>query len=211
MDLIRIRALFQEAAQFADRGDYEESAEAYERVAVALRAPGSSEESAEVAQLLRSTCFNLAQVLNKRGEFQKALTYVEEGLNLSPTDLGRAIGQSAKGEALYGLGQVEKALTAFRDAVLAHPIVGPLNSADSMTRLASDECLGLAEEWVELVVKSFGSELKPQSWAVVDTIRGRIAAHQGDYATARAQFESALRADPDCSDAKLQLRLLPIR
>lgn len=206
-----MQAMFRQAAQLAERGDYPDSIDTYERLAGVLRAAGSPVPSPELTQLLRSVCFNLAQVLNKRGKFQKALACADEGLRFLPTDVGRAIALSARGEALYGLGQPEEAIVAFREAVLAHPIIGRLNSADSMTRLGSDQLIALAEQWVEHVVNSFGSELKAQWWSEVDTIRGRIAAQRGDYATARVQFEAALRADPNCTDAKFQLRLLPVR
>jgi tetratricopeptide (TPR) repeat protein len=208
LDLPAIQSQFWEASQLANRGDYRESAKIYELLATTMRSPGSPIQPSDLQRLLRSVCFNLAQVLNKMGEYKKALDYVQEGLNLEPTDVGRAIALSARGEALYGIGRIEEATLAFREASLAHPIVGRLNSADSMARLGSSQLLVLAEQWVEHVVKSFARNLSPQLWSEVDTIRGRIAAYHGDYPTAKLYFESALRADPASSDAKLQLSLL---
>jgi tetratricopeptide (TPR) repeat protein len=209
VDLNWIQTQLREAAQFTSLGGYRDSADGYERAAAALRSPDSRVQSSVKSQLLRSVCFNLAQVLNKCGEFDRALGNAEEGLRLSPTGFGRAIGLSAQGEALYGLGQRERALATFRQAVVAHPIVGRLNSADSMVRLGRGELLAVAEQWVEEVAKAFERELTAEWLSEVHTIRGRIAVRRGDYATARALFETALRIYPECADAKLQLRWLP--
>ena len=208
MELIDIQSQFREASQLALRGDYREAANIYELLVTTMRSAGSPVQASDLQQLLRSACFNLAQVLNRLGEFKKALEYAQEGLGLAPTEVGRAIALSAKGEALYGLGRIDEATVAFREASLAHPITGRLNSADSMARLGSRQLLVIAEQWVEDVVKSFADRLRPQLWCEVETIRGRIAAHHGDYETAKLHFEGALRADPTSADAKVQLSLL---
>lgn len=212
MDLktIQIQMLLEKAMRFAERGEYREAAEAYERVAAEARSPTYQPTSLDVPKLLRSVYFNLAQVLNNLREFRKALSFVEEGLGLSPTEVGRAIGLSAKGEALCGLGRVDEGMTAFREAVQAHPIIGGLNSADSMARLGSNDFLVLAEQWVEDVLVSFGNQLDPPRRSEVCTIRGKIAAKRSDYAKARAQFERALEVDPQCAEAKLHLSRLPL-
>ncbi len=193
-----LQSLFNQAAQSAERGQYQEAANSYVAFLDAVQGP----------QDVRSAAFNLAQVFNKLGDFSQALRYVELGLSHSPTEFGRAIALAAKGEALCGLGRTAEGKAAFNDAARAHPIVGRLNSADSMTRLETEEFWRQAEEWVDLVLASFGAQLDEQLRAEAVVITGKIAARRGNLDQARAQFEKALAEYPGFEAAKLQLRLL---
>lgn len=203
-----LQSLFNQAAQSAERGQYREAANSYVTFLDAVQGPRSPAPSAQRPQLVRSAAFNLAQVYNKIGDFSQALRYVELGLSHSPTEFGRAIALAAKGEALCGLGRTADGQAAFNEAASAHPVVGRLNSADSMTRLGAEGFWRQAEEWVGLVLASFGPQLDGQRRAEVSVILGKVAARRGDIGQARAQFEKALTEYPDFEDAKLQLRLL---
>jgi hypothetical protein len=103
---------------------------------------------------------------------------------------------------------VAEGLNAFQEAVRAHPIVGRLNAADSMTRLDSDEHLSRSEQWLEDVENSFARQLTTQWKCEVLTIRGKIATRRRDYIAAREQYEGALRLDPGYQDARFQLQAL---
>ncbi len=203
---------FERASKLAEQGDYEESVKSYRTFLDAVQGPRSEVPSAQQPQVVRSAAFNLAQVLNKLGDYENALRYVELGLACSPTAFGRAIACSAKGEALCGLGRDAEGQAAFDDAMQAHPVVGRLNSADSMTRLGSDRFLRQAEELVAHVERASGHALDRHLRAESLTILGKVAAKRGDHAGARGYFEKVLREYADasngCADARLQLRLL---
>ncbi|MBS1876646.1 MAG: hypothetical protein JSU00_25755 [Acidobacteria bacterium] len=192
MDRSTLPRLFERAADFAASGQYREAKDAYERAATGARSADSPLQSSELQQFLRSVDFSLAQVLNRLKDFQGALAAVDEGLSLSPTDLGRAIGLSAKGEALCSLSHPAEGLAAFAETVLAHPVAGRLNAADSMTGMGAEERVGRAEQWVEDVENSFGWQLSTQGKREVLTTRGKIAGKRRDYSAARRQFEVAL-------------------
>jgi len=159
------------AVQLAENGQYHEAAEIYQSLLDFAQSPAGGGGS---PQLVRSIAFNLAQVLNKSGNYQKALELTELGLSLSPSNVGRAIGQAARGEALCGLGRIEEAKAAFQEAASAHPIIGRLNSADSMSRVGGDDLCDLAEQWVTTVVGSYGNHLNDQLRAEVDAILSQV-------------------------------------
>jgi tetratricopeptide (TPR) repeat protein len=166
-----LQAMFNRAVQLAERGEYRQAAEIYESLLEFVE--GSP-------QVVRSIAFNLAQVLNKTGDYQRALELTEMGLSLSPTDVGIAIGQAARGEALCGLKRFEDGKAAFQQAAKAHPIIGRLNSADSMTRVGGEEYLDLAEQWVTKVTGDFGHMLNESLRAEVHTILSQISEKRGD-------------------------------
>lgn len=174
-----ILALFERASAHAERGEYRESAQAYETFLEQVQGPRSPIPVQQRPQLVRSAAFNFAQVLNKLKEFAEALKWVELGMGLNPTDTGRAIALAAKGEALCGLNRETDGRTAFDQAALAHPIIGRLNSADSMTRLHSSVFLKQAEDWVAVVLASHGhqlnSSLRDEANAILRSIAARRA------------------------------------
>ena len=207
-----LQALLNQATRCAECGEYRESARAYRQFLDAVIGT-QSVVPADLASVVRSVAFNLAQVLNKSGEYAAALESVDLGLGCSPTALGQAIAYAAKGEALCGLGRQAQGDAAFDRSVGAHPIVGRLNSADSMARLGTEAMLRRAEEFVDAVETSFGHQLNPGLRAEVLTVRGKVAAGRGDAAGARALFERVLSefsdAEAECADARVQLERLP--
>jgi tetratricopeptide (TPR) repeat protein len=203
-----LQALFDRGMQSADRGQYQEAIAAYEHFIDAVNNPASGVPASQRPQLIRSAAFNLAQVLNKAQRYDRALTVVDLGLAASPTDFGRAIALSAKGEALCGLGRVDEGRQAFDQAAEFHPVVGRLNSADSMTRLDDPEFWDLAEKQAQSVITSYQHMLDKDLRAEAQTVLGKVAARRGDMPKAREHFEAALRNHPDFTDARLQIRIL---
>lgn len=203
-----LQSLFGQAVQLAARGEYRDAARAYETFLEIVQGPRSGLPATEIQRAVRAAAFNLAQVFNKLGNFQRALELVELGLSGAPTETGRAIALAAKGEALYGLGRSKESQAAFEEAAQAHPVIGRLNAADSMTRLTSTDLLPLAEEWVTSVVDAYGSRLSSELRAEAYTTLGKIAARRGDRDRAHECFDRALLQHQDYEDAKLQLRLL---
>jgi tetratricopeptide (TPR) repeat protein len=201
--------LFIRANGLFKRGDYREAAKIYEQVVDEASISPSGFASGETDQFLRSACFNFAQVLNRLKEFERALGFVEQGLKLSPTPVGRAIALAAKGEALCGLNRDEEGTVAFEEAICAHPVVGRLNASDSMTRVESTKLLKLAEQWIDEVIQSYGSQFESSTQSEAATISGKIAARRGREARAREQFELALRLNSGNEEAKRELCLLP--
>src|SRR4051812_2794800 len=126
-------ASFNEAIRKAQSGDDQGARDIYTQVVARLREDRAGLDPSDHAQLMRSACFNLAQVLNRVGEFERAIAFVDEGLQQSPTARGKSIALAAKGEALCGLKRTNEGMAAFKDAAFAHPIVGRFNSADAMT------------------------------------------------------------------------------
>ncbi|SRR6266478_1019445 len=201
--------LFIRANKLFKRSDFGEAARIYEQVVNEASVSPSGFAPDVTDQFLRSACFNFAQVLNRLREFEKALGFVERGLKLSPTAVGRAIALAAKGEALCGMNRDKEGIVAFEEAVLAHPVVGRLNASDSMTRVESKELLQLAEQWVDEVIQSYGTQLEPKTQSEAASINGKIAVRQGREARAREQFELALRLNSGNEEAKRELCLLP--
>jgi tetratricopeptide (TPR) repeat protein len=174
-----ILALFERAAAYAARGEYRGSAQAYETVLEQSQRPGSSIPLPQRPQVVRSAAFNLAQVLNKLKEYAKAIDCIELGMSLDPTDTGRAIALAAKGEALCGLNREKEGNAAFAEAARAHPIIGRLNSADSMTRMNSAVFDKMAEDLVATVVGSHGHQLNTSLREEANTILSTISARRG--------------------------------
>ena len=203
-----LQLLFGRASKQAERGEYSDAANSYGKLLKILRGhqPGIGSDSAQEG--IRSTAFNLAQVDNKLEKFQEALEMVELGLSSSPNERGRAVGLAAKGEALYGLKMPEEGKAAFEEAVKAHPFIGRLNAADSITRLPYQDLLPLAEQWVISVQRAFGSIQDPQMRAEASTVLGKIESRRGNDDSARGHFNDALSLCPSYEDAKLQLRMM---
>ena len=172
MRIEQLHDLFNEAQQAATLGRYTPAAIAYGRAASAVESGSLDTALGDRSQVLRSIRFNLAQVLNHLGQYQLALTSADAGLDLAPTPLGRAIGLAAKGEALCGLGRCNDGIDAFAEAVAAHPIVGRLNSADSMTRVYAKDLLPTASRLVDEVEDE---QLSAEQREEVRTIRRAIA------------------------------------
>jgi tetratricopeptide (TPR) repeat protein len=170
-----LQSLFNKATRHAEHGENHEAAKAYEAFLESVQGPRSVVPAAQRPQLVRSAAFNLAQILNKLKDYQRALTMVELGLSCSPTEVGRAIALAAKGEALCGLKRDTEGQAAFAEAVRAHPVIGRLNAADSMTRLGSPAYVQLAAEWVHTVLSSFGHMLDDGLRAEAHAIRREIA------------------------------------
>lgn len=164
-----LQAMADRAAEHDRRGEYRQAADIYEKLLEWAQGPGGNNP-----QIVRSLAFNLAQFLNKLGDYDRALELTELGLALSPSAVGRAIGQAARGEALCGLKRIDEGKAAFREAAEGHPIIGRLNSADSMTRVGGGELLDMAEEWVTTVVNDYGSQLNKDLQDEVDTIRREV-------------------------------------
>jgi tetratricopeptide (TPR) repeat protein len=171
-----LEATFHRACQLAEAGRHQEAARHYREFLRAVQADGSPVPVSQRPPLIRSAAFNLAQVLNKLGDFAPALECADLGLSCSPTDYGRAIGQAARGEALCGLGRAAEGIAAFEEAARAHPIVGRLNSADSMSRLGTRALVPIAETWLNDVVTDYGRELNEDLQREVRQIRDQIAA-----------------------------------
>jgi tetratricopeptide (TPR) repeat protein len=159
--MMNLQTLFKNGQHFAERGQYQEAAAAYETFLKHVTDP----------QLVRSAAFNLAQVRNQLRDYKEALRLADLGLSLAPSDFGRAIAMAARGEALCGLNRPVEGRAAFAQAVQAHPIVGRLNSADSIAEL-----LSMAEDLVTYITYSFGKQLQGNSRAEALTILGKIAA-----------------------------------
>jgi hypothetical protein len=96
-------------------------------------------------------------------------------------------------------------MQAFDLATAAHPVVGRLNSADSLSRLPSSHHWDAAEQRVAVVVTSFASQLNDDLRAEADTIRGKVAARRGDVSGARKIWEGVVARYPQHADARLQL------
>ncbi len=173
-----LESLFQRASRHAERDENEESAKAYEALLKEVQRPDLNLPAADRAKLFRSAVFNLAQVLNKLGNYQRALQYVTLGLTHGPTDVGKAIALAAKGEALCGLGREAEGKMAFAEAMQAHPIIGRLNAADSMARLGTPAFLQRAEELIEIVLSSFGNALPEKLFGEATSIRRIIVARR---------------------------------
>jgi tetratricopeptide (TPR) repeat protein len=147
-------------------------------------------------------------VLNKLGEFAQALERIEMAVANSPTATGWAIALAAQGEALCRLGRLTEGTQAFEAAIRAQPVIGSLNSADSMTRLKSSYFLEEAQRLVNDVLSRYNLQINPSLRAEAYTISGKIAVRRGDLRAAGDWFTQALKEDPGNADADLQVRLL---
>src|ERR1035438_5620938 len=108
--------------QASERGEYREALELYERFLSWM--PTAEENAAESAQAIWSANFNMAMVLNKLGQFQRAVTTVQHGLALAPAGSDRARGLAAQGEALCAMGRPQQGMDSFLGAREADPLVG---------------------------------------------------------------------------------------
>lgn len=171
-----LQSLFDAALAAAARGDHRLAAQAYEQFLDGVQGPGSPVSPAERPQLVRSAAFNLAQVLNKSGEYDQALSWIEKGLAMSPTAVGRAIALAAKGEALYGLKRIEDGRAALDEAVDAHPVIGRLNAADTAARVGPNGVLRIARKWIDAVLTTFASSLDAALREEAEQVREALTA-----------------------------------
>jgi tetratricopeptide (TPR) repeat protein len=200
--------LFSQASRAAEHGDLEAAAMGYENCLSLVRDSPLAFALDELAQFLRSAAINSAQVLNKLGRYGEALNKLDFALSQSPTPTGTAIMLAAKAEAFCGLGNIDDGMCAFREAIRAHPIVGSLNSADSMSRLKRTDLLAYAQELVQSVLDSHGKHLDAKHRAEAYTIFGRIAVRRALRTQAMEWFTKALTEDPEYEDARQQMREL---
>jgi len=199
---VDLQKLFDDASAAAGRGEHAEAARLYE--ACLANAPtGHPPISGEVLRsYYRSAAFNLAQSLLRIGNFVRALEVVELGMHSGPTAIGRAIALAAKGEALCGLGRIGEGKAAFDEAAASHPMIGPMNAADSMSRIASNELLSVARRWSESLMRS--QRLDKRRMADVNTTLARVARRQGNINAALQLAATALTLDPSNHDAQLE-------
>lgn len=170
----KLQQLLEAAARSAKGGDHSQAAESYQAALGVIQNPFTALAFDQRANLIRSIAFNLAQSLNKLGQFQHALDQIELGLRQNPTDASKAISLAAKGEALLGLQRPVEGLKTFEEAVRYHPVIGPLNSADAMVCLGNPSLVLLAGEWVDTVVATCGDQLNDSLNAEVSCIRQQI-------------------------------------
>jgi tetratricopeptide (TPR) repeat protein len=208
MDENQLMALFNQARRYADAGDLATSVKAYLeclRIAQGQNPPISREG---LPQFVRSAAINLTQVLNQQGRFAEALEKVTLASFASPSPAGWARALAAKGEALCGLGRIEEGRAAFEQAVRYQAVVGALNSADSITRLASEDLLPWAETLVRSVLDEHAAELNHTYRAEALTILGKIELRRKRPNSARGWFDKAIREDPQWQDARQHLQSL---
>ena len=165
---------FQEASELAGRGKHREAAARYEAALDQLEAMTPRQRPDDEPAFRRALAFNLAQEHNHLGNYERCLELLRMGLECGPTEFGKAIAHAAEGEALAQLGRVEEARAAFEAASGHHPVVGRLNSADSMTRLDSDVFLIVAEREVKTVLLSYSEGLTPELRDECRTILERL-------------------------------------
>jgi tetratricopeptide (TPR) repeat protein len=205
MNRAELLDLFKQTLQAAERGDLETSAKGYEKCLSDVRDSPLAFALDERAQFIRSAAINCAQVLNKLGRYGEASEKVDFALSQSPTRFGTAIALSAKGEAICGLGRIQEGEQLFRDAIGAHPIIGALNSADSMTRIRSADLSHEAERLVQSVLNSYSQQLDGTHRAEAYTILGKLAVRRNRREEAREWFTKALTEQPNCEEARQQL------
>jgi len=208
MDVQELNNVFKWASQLAERGDLQASADSYETCLRIVQDSVIPWTPDALSKFVRSTAINLAQVLNKQGKSGQALERIDLAMANSPTPSGRALALSARGEALCGLGRMDEGTKAFEEAIRAQPILGCLNSADSMTRVESTSLLGEAQRLIDLVLSSYREQLDANFRAEAYTINGKIAARRAEFNRAQEWFAKALGELPEYADAKLQMRLL---
>jgi prepilin peptidase CpaA len=206
--------VFASASTLAAQGEYEKAATEYERFLRGVVESRQAWDHKDVDSAVRSASFNLAQVCNHLSRFREALEQANHGLLRSPSQIGRAIGLAAKGEALCGLGQMDEGRVAFDQAVQTHPIIGRLNVADSMTRVSTanllDDAASLLLDVEHLLMKDACQSNKPRAnnhMAELYTIRGKICVRRGQLSEAKKLFEQALQIDGSYEDARLQIRM----
>ena len=200
--------LFSSALHSAERGDFESAEKKYEQCLRVAQHAAPPLAQSDLAKFVRSTAINLAQVLNKLEKFPEALAQIDLATLNSPTPTGWAIALAAKGEALCRLGRIKDGTQAFAEAVRAQPVIGSLNSADSMTRMKSTHFLEEAQRLIDHVLNSYGDQISPSLRAEAYTINGKIAVRRRDLSLAYQWFSRARREVPGYADAELQMQLL---
>lgn len=211
MELTEFFLLFNEATQAMGCGEYADAIQMYERLLHTIPELPSEMPPAQLNHNAWSVAFNFAQTLCKTGEFCRSLQWVEDGLQRNPDPFDRAVALAVRGEALCGIGREKEGLVAFKESVLADPVVGRLNSADAMTRVGSAGLLNLALQWTGEAERVLSQRMNIHYFCEICAIRGKVAMRRGDFDAAREQFERALSEHPGYDDIKLHLRLLSAR
>lgn len=204
-----LQSLFDAASSAANRGQYADAADLYIQFLKQVQDPhyGASQEI--VSQSVRSAAFNLAQVLNKSSRYAEALHQVQVGLRHSPSAVGIAIAMAAKGEALVQLGNATEGRSAFSEAVAAHPIIGALNAADSMTRLDDTDWLLTAEAYLSQVREKYWGALDDELKAEFRTVQGKIEVRRGELEEGRRRLQDVVAEHSDrAADARHELQLM---
>lgn len=171
----QLEELFHRGESAAAQSRHSDAVAAYEHALEGSRRANVPDDPASRRQAQRSIAFNLAQQLNRIGNFQRALEVVDFGMTLAPTGFGSAVALAARGEAQYALGRQAESMQSYERAVAAHPIVGRLNSADAMSREPSGALLGIAEAWTREAVELGGAELPAELLTEVEVILRRVA------------------------------------
>jgi tetratricopeptide (TPR) repeat protein len=143
--------------------------------------------------------FLLARVSMTQNYFEDAIPLLESGIKIAPQ---RADLHAALGESLFMSGKADKAIDEFKQLIAVDP------SARSYAFMGlSYRHLGRFDE----ARKYFeaGLKLDPQNASCLFNM-GYIDGRQGNPARAEAYFLQALRANPDFSDALLELANLRI-
>ncbi|MGD0815312.1 MAG: hypothetical protein ABSA83_17075 [Verrucomicrobiota bacterium] len=166
------------AAAAVERGDYDLAAKSFRAALDTLLGNQSGLSLSEQAKWVRPIAFDCAQALNKLSRYREALECIALGLEQNPTPFGNAIALAAKGEALCGLKEMAGGLKCFEEAARAHPIVGRLNSAESMLRIGTPELEITATIWVETVASDFDGQLDAERRAEVVALRKQIEARK---------------------------------
>ena len=139
--------------------------------------------------------YNLAAMLQVRGELEKALDQYDAAVRLRPDD---PVANNAMGAALLAASQPRGATTYFNIALEARPdyFDAHYNFALALVQLGD----------MDNAIEHFQAALKLQpNDAGVEANLGASLAEMGRYAEAKTHLERALRIDPKQADAKENL------
>ena len=145
----------------------------------------------------------LGLLLVGRGQFADADGYLSEAVSM---DRPSPAAQFFYGVCLRALGRTQSAIREF-EAVLrgTSPYAGPAALEAAQAHLSLDKRDTASNSLDTAVAKGNVSE------AAVETLRGRIAALDGDEQAAREAFRRAISADPGYAPARLENGLWHIR
>ena len=143
--------------------------------------------------------FLLARVSMTQNYFEDAIPLLESGIKLAPQ---RADLRAALGESLFMSGKADRAIAEFEQLIKIDP------TARSYAFLGlSYRHLGRFDEAQKYF--SEGVRLDPRNASCLFNL-GYIAGRQGSQAKAEKYFQAALKANPDFSEALLELANLRI-
>jgi tetratricopeptide (TPR) repeat protein len=143
--------------------------------------------------------FLLARVSMGQNYFEDAIPLLESGLQIAPK---RADLRAALGESYFMSGKTEKAIEEFKGLIALEP------SAGSYAFMGlSYRHLGRFDEAKKYFQE--GLKLDRRNASCLFNM-GYIEERQGNHAAAEAFFQEALKSNPDCSEALLELANLRI-